>query len=232
MQHALDLLKFGNGVDREVQALLKELEKDVVAALAARLALIDERGFDLGPATTARLQQTIVEIRQLVEPIYGQTREVLEARLIDLASAEIEYTAKALTKAGVQTNTNAVLASPTRLRSIVTERPLDGKLLAPFIQNAADGTAGRIEEQLRLGIAQGETIDAMVRRIRGTRAAGFKDGVFETSRRSARAIVRTAVTHVSNHSQMEMFAANADLILAWEFLATLDSRTTIICAQQ
>lgn len=229
IEHAVSLLKYANGLDKEIQALLATLEKDVAERLAARLATIDVRGHDLGPTVTARLNKTLAEIRELNGKVYGEAHSRLKRNLSALASDEIQYTAKALS-AAYDIEAQAAVASPQRLRSIVSERPLNGKLLESFVKGAEAGTINRIEEQIRIGIAQGESIDKMVRRIRGTKANGYRDGVMEVSKRSATAIVRTSVTHVSNHSQMETFLKNSNLIEGWEFLATLDSRTTLPCA--
>ena len=48
------------------------------------------------------------------------------------------------------------------------------------------------------GVVQGEDVDTLVRRIRGTRAQRYADGVMEVNRRGAEAMVRTAVAEVLN----------------------------------
>lgn len=81
-----------------------------------------------------------------------------------------------------------------------------------------------------MGFVEGETIDQMVRRLRGTRALGYADGLMEIDRRGAEALVRTAVNHTANYARQAVFEANPDLIEEWEFVATLDGRTTLTCA--
>ena len=222
MMHAIFLQRYSNGVDREIQKLLLRLEKDVSEKLGQRLATIDKRGHDLGPTVTKRLEKTIDEIRELNSGVYDQTKVKLEKRLTELAEAEMDYTGKALRKSGVTTAT-AAIASPQRLKSIVSERPIMGKLLEPFVREKSAGTIGRIEEVIRGGMATGKSLDEMVREIRSDKTMGV-------SKRAATALVRTSVTHVSNHAQMETFLQNSGVVKGWEFLATLDTRTTIICA--
>lgn len=229
VQHALHLLAYGNGVNRDIQKLLSGLERDVAEKLAQRIATIEERGHDLGPTTTKRLNQTLDEIRALNGAVYGKVEAELTDQLEKLAKTEIKYAGDALRKAtGI--NTSAAVASPERLRAIVVERPIQGKLLSSFVKGAQAGTLDRVEGVIRSGMASGQTVDQMVRAIRGSKAANYSDGVMATSRRSAEALVRTSVTHVANQAQMESFKRNSSIIRGWQFVATLDSRTTLVCA--
>lgn len=229
VQHALHLLRYGNGVNRDIQKLLAGLERDVAEKLAQRIATIEERGHDLGPTVTKRLNQTLDEIRALNGAVYGKVEAELTDQLEKLAKTEIKYGADALRKAtGIKTS--AAVASPERLRAIVVERPIQGKLLSSFVKGAEAGTLDRVEGVIRSGMATGQTVDQMVKAIRGTKAANYADGTMATSRRSAEAIVRTSVTHVANSAQMESFKRNSNIIRGWQFVATLDSRTTLICA--
>lgn len=229
IQHALHLLKAGNGIERDILKLLAESERDIVAKLAQRMALIEERSFDLGPKTTERLNAMLGEIRTLNTQVYSKAHDELKRQLTDLADNELEHHAKALSAAtGIKAQ--AKVASPTLLKSIVSERPLEGRLLASWFKGAEAGSADRVEAEIRKGITQGHSIDKMVSAIRGTKAGGYRDGVMEVSRRSAQAIVRTSVSHVNNQAQQETWKQNSDLVKGWTFVATLDSRTTIVCA--
>jgi SPP1 gp7 family putative phage head morphogenesis protein len=70
----------------------------------------------------------------------------------------------------------------------------------------------------------------MVRRLRGTKAAGFTDGVLQVARHDAERIVRTAVNHVSAHARQAVFESNQNMIKGVQWVSTLDSRTSQICA--
>ncbi|GGD64666.1 hypothetical protein GRI62_11840 [Erythrobacter arachoides] len=221
IRHAIYRLRYANGVDEEIQKLLDRLERKVAQQIGQRLADIDERGNDLGPATTRRLNQLFEEISAINADVYGVAHDRLKANLIDLAEEEMEFAAKAVSNAtGIRAQ--AALASPTRLASIVTDRPIQGKLLASFFKGAEAGTMNRIEEAIRDGMATGKGLEKIVREVR-KEAIGM-------SKRSASAIVRTSITSISNHAQMEAFKRNQRVIKAWMFNAILDSKTTPICA--
>jgi hypothetical protein len=82
---------------------------------------------------------------------------------------------------------------------------------------------------MRSGVLRGETVDQLARRVRGTKANGFKDGVMQASRAQATALVRTSVQTVSNAARAEVFNANKDVIRGQQHLSTLDPRTCPIC---
>ena len=100
-------------------------------------------------------------------------------------------------------------------------------------------------EQMRLGIAQGETNQQIVTRLIGTPtgqrktitvADGSKKsirlrsgGVMGVSKREATALVRTSTQTVSNNVLHATYLENDDIIAAVEVLVTLDGRTTLIC---
>lgn len=54
-------------------------------------------------------------------------------------------------------------------------------------------------------------------------------GVFDVSRREAEALVRTAIQNVSNEVLEQTYEANSDVLRGYQWLATLDTRTSPIC---
>jgi SPP1 gp7 family putative phage head morphogenesis protein len=88
-----------------------------------------------------------------------------------------------------------------------------------------------VEGAIRVGYAQGQTTEEIVKVIRGTKAANFSDGILGgVAKREGSAIVRTSIQQVSNQAQQAVYEANSDLVEAYEFIATLDDKTTTQCA--
>jgi SPP1 gp7 family putative phage head morphogenesis protein len=229
IQHAVLIQRYGTGVADRIVRLLNSADADIVEKLAARLATIEERGFDMGKATTARLQAMLDEVRALNTAIYAQVADALTDELVDFSTAEAGFQRQAIiTSVGADLATT--IPAPARLRAIVTEVPMEGRLLSSWAEGMEAGRIERISQAVRLGMTQGEGTDAIVRRIRGTKAARYTDGVLDISRRSAQAIVRTSVNHVSNVAAQATWKENSHLVKGWQYLATLDSRTTVTCA--
>ena len=70
----------------------------------------------------------------------------------------------------------------------------------------------------------------MARNIAGSAANDYKDGIFETSRRSAVNMARTLTNAIANNAKETFYRENSDVLEGVEILATLDGRTCPVCA--
>lgn len=229
IRHAVAIARYGNGLSDKLVRLLNSADKEILAKLASGLAEIDERGQFLSASARKHLASLLDEIRALNTAIYEQLSDALVSELGDFGAGEAEFQRKALVSSiGVDLSTK--LPSAARMRAIITEVPMDGHLLKGWTDKMEQGRIDRITQALRTGMVQGETTDQLVRRIRGTKAKQYSDGILDISRRSTQSIVRTAVSHISNATAQETWKANEHVIKGWQFVATLDSRTTIGCS--
>ncbi len=229
IRHAIELGRYGNGLSNRIVSLLNSADADILEKLAGRLAAIEERGLDIGPATTKRLNQMLEELRALNGAIYEQVHDALSDELTDFASGEAAFQKAALDSA-IAVDVATTMPAPAMLRAIVEQAPMEGRLLKGWTTGMEQGRIERINQAIRLGLVQGESTDKIVARIRGTKAARYTDGVLDISRRSAQSTVRTATTHVSNQAAQHTWKANSNVVKGWQFVSTLDSRTTVTCA--
>lgn len=226
VRRQIALQRYGNGVVRDVMALLNEAEEDLIAQ-------IRKRG-DRGPWTTARLKAVLAEIGDMTFQAYAEAGKVVKKEMNAFADHEAEATASMI-ETQLPATFSITRPSAAQLAELVNKEPItvgpDKKLLLEEIfTGLAAGKEERIRGAVRLGILEGETVDQMVRRLRGTRAARFTDGIMEVDRRGAAAMVRTIVNHVSNGAAQRTFAENLDVVKGWRLIVTLDGRTTLICS--
>lgn len=80
----------------------------------------------------------------------------------------------------------------------------------------------RIDSIIRKGIAEGQTEKAIADSV-------SKEG-FNITRNQAKGLVVTATTSVYAQADQAVYAANEKLIQGWQYVATLDARTTPTCA--
>jgi SPP1 gp7 family putative phage head morphogenesis protein len=111
------------------------------------------------------------------------------------------------------------------------ENPIQatGEMLFPFVNEWPERDALRVANIVQRGWAQGRTVSEMVREVVGTKAAGYADGVLEVSRQHAATVIQTATQHVANAARMEVWESNSDLVKQYQWLSTLDRRTTAQC---
>lgn len=225
IRHQINLGRYASRVVRDILALLNDADKEI-------LAKIISRGED-GTFTAARLKKLLAEIREMTGETYRQAHNELKTAMLDFGTAEAAATAAVLT-AQVPVTFNIVQPTVEQLAAIVSKAPVtvgpDKKLLLEEIfDSLAAGKEEAIRGAIRLGMVEGESIDSLVRRLRGTRAGQFKDGVLEAGRRHCEAICRTVVNHTSNQAMQLTYKANSAVVKGWVFLATLDGRTSIQC---
>jgi SPP1 gp7 family putative phage head morphogenesis protein len=125
-----------------------------------------------------------------------------------------------------------------RVRAILNSQPFEGALLREWSQGLEATTVRRVRQQVRLGMTNEETLDEIVRRVRGRHSGGFtsagrpvfQGGVWGATTRDAQSVVRSAVSFVNAESHMETYKANERFIETLVFTATLDERTSDICS--
>jgi hypothetical protein len=117
-------------------------------------------------------------------------------------------------------------------KRIIDAEPFQGAVLKDWAAEQKRKTVFRVGQQVKLGVANGETLDQIIRRVRG-RSAGrrgqYVGGVLETTTREASAIVRTAVSEVATHATFGTYEANDSLLDGYTLVVTFDGRTSPIC---
>lgn len=226
--HQIYLQRYGGGVARKVIALLNRVDADLYRQLTEALERLPPERF-----TVQRLDQMLVQVQQLNAAAYRAAGEELDESLLELAGYEASWQHRSISSVlpkvvAEQLPLSTITAAQAHAAAMA--RPFQGKLLREALAGIEQARAIRIRDTIRMGFVEGQTIDQMVRRLRGTRALGYADGLMEIDRRGAEALVRTAVNHTANYARQALFDANADLIEEWEFVATLDGRTTLTCA--
>lgn len=227
VSHAVGLQRYSNGVVRRIIALLNRSDSDIVAKLTVALERAPES------FNAARLEKLLESVRNLNGQVYERIGTQLERELRDLVAYEASFQQRIFTgtlPAQVVASVGVASVNVEQVAAAALSRPFQGVLLREAIKGLSDDRAAAIRNAVRMGVVEQETTQQIVRRIRGTKALGYKDGLMEVSRRNAEAIVRTAVTHTQNYAKQKFYEANSDLVDKWEFKATLDSRTTLTCA--
>lgn len=223
VRHRINLSRYSTGVVRKVIALLNRTEESLIERLART---------DNETLSGARLEAILAELRSIQKEGWALVKARVEGSVSDLAGAESQF---ALRLAGIPIAPDVQFGfSPIppleQIVAAVNARPFQGRFLKDWLAGAEEGAATRVRDTIRQGFVEGRPTADLVRAIRGTKAGQYRDGVMEVSRRGAEAMVRTALTHTANVAAQAAWEANSDIVKEWRFVATLDSRTTLICA--
>ena len=117
-----------------------------------------------------------------------------------------------------------------------------GKVVEKAFRGIAESQADFISREVRVGITEGESMTKIAKRLRGrlqfgknqemtARAQALAGGSgMKLANNQVQTIVRTSVNQVQNAVNQATYSANQNVTKKYEYVATLDSRTTTLCA--
>lgn len=217
IRHQIKVLRFSEGQAQQAASLLAASDLELVALLETGLT----------DTSRHRIEKLLRDVRSMRAATAEQVRQELQSDLSELAVMESDWETSMLTASSPVPYT--FHGASTATLKAVSSSPINGVPLEGWLSSMEANDISRIEQQINLGVLQGETISQMVGRIRGTKAAGYADGVLNTTRREAEMIARTATNHISNAARQSTWDANADIISGVRWVATLDGRTSSTC---
>lgn len=226
IRHQTYLIRYSNGLSKEMISLLDETEKDLLAKIVKFLH--DNPNGLNKPKAWNRLAELANYLKTIRSDSWDQITEKSIEQLQELALVDADFVKYAI-ESPLPVVLNTILPSAALLKSIVESRPFEGKLLKDHIAKLADEDVARIVNAVKVGMTQGESMQQMINRVIGSKSAKGSDGMTQMSRNQIDALIRTAVMHVSNHTHDEYIMANTDIIKQERFHATLDGRTTALC---
>lgn len=225
LRHQVYVERFKKGRLTELSVFLATLMDDVSALLGQRLT--DVR--TANTVNTQRLQQLLRDMQRVSDQAAAEITGTMRQQLKDLALYETGYLATAVaTIVPVAISFQAV--APVQLWAAVNARPFEGRLIEEWFTDYTAIQRDRLTQAVRMSVVEGETVDQTIRRIRGTKTMGHKDGIVQgITRRSAEALARTAISHVVTAARQTTLAENQDVVKGVLWRSTLDSRTSEIC---
>ena len=224
VSHAIAIERYKAGV---VRRMIAELDR----ANARIVKLIEARGPD-GTMTAYRQEQLLLKIREMTKVAYVKYGEALRGELKELAAYEIDFQVRMIESAipgTITTFLDFYVPATTTVYSAAMSQPFQGRLLREWYQGLSAKQGVDIKSAIRAGVTNGETVQQIVNRVRGTKANRYRDGVLAMQRRHAEAITRTAVNHTVTRAREQTYKANEDLIKGVQWISTLDDRTTLEC---
>ena len=224
--HQARLQVIGSNWGEEINNALGSTEKKFLEKLQKEL-----KNFDFIPNQKKTLEQLKKINEKLIKiraQAFSDAQKNVENESKKLAENESKW-AKRVSKE-MTGEKNLKEPSETSLSRVVENSLSSGRTLQQWFLKIAADDAARIETVIRQGVSSGWTIDQIANNIAGTAKNGYKDGVFNTTRREAVNMARTVCNGIANSAKLAFYQANDDVIIGIEILATLDGRTCPVCA--
>ena len=226
-------------LSRRVLSLLIELERD----LRGQIASVDPTGVTTPSGRARRLEALLTETRTEIRRVYRRIAVLSETELSELVRLEARATRDLLRDSGAQVGYTLQPSLPSRgfLENLAVDQLVIGEPLRDWWERQSATLQASVARELRLGLAAGETVDQLARRLnpdafgrlqRASRLnpdANEARGVMISARRNARTLAITAANNAGNRGRLAVYEANQDTIRALQHLSRLDARTTQIC---
>ena len=221
-RHAVYVQRFAGHLANLFDPYLAQLQREL------KIIMIDAPE---GMTDIRRINRLLAEYKIEAAAIYGEyNSNILLAQLKEFAGDEASWQAIALDKAIDSSSITLATASTSQAWAAVIAEPLvfpdsDGvKMLQPFVKGWESKQIEKVSDIIRTGFVTGRTNAQITQDIAGK--GGYLDN---QNRKSIKSMVRTATTHTSNLARQATFEANNDVILGYEWVSTLDNRTSSVC---
>lgn len=222
IRHQVYLQGLSKNEANKAKALLK---RTVELRIAKRLA----------KANTARgrkhLLAVLRDVKAIIDKGYDPVIASMQQSVANMANYEIAFQISLFHSLPIDINLTA--PSPNQIAAAVKSRPFQGRLLREVWKGPEGLKAkayARARDTIRQAFIDGTPTPALVREFVGTKALAYKNGQFNTNKRAIEAVVRTALNHTAATAKTELYKANTDIIKQIQWVSTLDSKTSLICA--
>lgn len=215
ISHQIWLQRTASGEVKDLAPFIQEMRDEI----KRQVLLFGDDG-----RSTARLNKLLRDLEEALTGLTGDWQTALTEDLKELAAYEAEWNVKTLTA-----NVNAEFVTPTAEQVwaaaefqplSLSNKPVD---FTKLMDGWGETEVSRLVTGVKMGFVQGQTTRQIVKNVVG---AG---GLADISERNAATVIRTALSHISNEARNETYRQNDDIIEKYEWVSTLDSRTSTIC---
>src|ERR1700733_9800981 len=185
IQRRLLLFRHETTIRGEINKLLDKLD----AAIRAKIVAVAPNEPARTAFKTMRVMDLIDQVETTIADAYKGIWDYHRGELAGMAEAEAVYLVQQV---------NGLIGSDLAgvkfgaWTSMVRSTLMTGAPLADWWEGQSQATKDRFSQQMRMGLLQGDSDEDLIKRVRGTREMGFRDGMMEVSRRAAKILVRGA----------------------------------------
>lgn len=224
---ALDVVRMTSATTKKVLKLLSALEDDITQELVTA----DVMGVQMTFYQRARLNALLKEVKALATKVYRSAQNMVNQDMMD-AAREVGNQSVDLLNGVIGVAIAKASLPPSFLENLVSDTLVEGAPSAEWWDRQPPQLVQKFSDQMRIGMAKGETVDQLIQRVRGVPARNgqmAKAGIMSVQKHQAAALVRTSMQTVTNQTRLEAWQQNSDIVKGVLWVATLDNRTTPIC---
>ncbi len=214
-RHQVFVMRYSQGRER----LADEYVEKLIEAVTERL------GADIATVSPARLDQIIAEVAEDIKVRSAEYETSVVDEMLEFIGYQSDFNVNLLdfnVDAEVVTPALGVLQAAMLLRRMPLE-PTKSYTVNEALQEYSSRKSRQIIQTVRDGVTLGQTSQEITKNI--------KD-LTKTQQRQAATLARTIANYVSIQAREVVMRENSDITDSYKWIATLDSRTSLICASR
>lgn len=213
-RHQVFVQRYARGREREAERYISRLIDGVVNQLGRD---------DLTNYSRARLDRLLSDLYAYMDEISTSYSGQIFLDISEFSEYESEFTLNVLER---EVNFDFALPAPTQIQAaiytdVMQLEPTKGYTIRDALAEFSTRKQNQIVQQIRDGVVLGQTIDQVASSI---------TSLAPVQKRQAATLARTITNRVSIKARETTMRANADVVDSYKWVATLDSRTSLICA--
>ena len=213
-RHQIFILRYAKGREREAARVI---------ASAIRNGI--ERLENLDVTNAAAAQAVIRDLYEYLVEINDEYSTEFIAEMRDFVEYEAGVSTRIMSNA---VNINLQAPAPMQIQqavfgNIMTIEPQKGYTIGDALRRFGTNNAEKVATVAREGILLGKSNDEI--------AADILD-IIPTQERKAATLARTITNHTATSARNETMKEHSDVVDGYKWIATLDSRTSLICASR
>lgn len=228
--HSLFISRYSKNVATRMVNVLDQMDSILSEKLFT--AISDLKDIQEETFTTRRLESFLVYVKAINQQAVSSLMTALDSEIQAFCSHESSWQYNlfdSLLVDAVKRRYPLAGMTQEQVYAAAMSQPFQGRLLREWVSTIEDDRMDRLSNTVRYGYLEGETTEQIIRRVRGTKAKNYKDGILEQGRHNTTAIVRSAIGHVSAVTRQKFSENNADIVKGKIWRSTLDNKTTSQC---
>lgn len=218
-RHQIFVQRYAGGLVNKIEDNLNDLQKELIDIVSVK---------DL----TRLSYPNRLKLIKILKEVYGvrisEIRDLVMNELTDFTSYEAQFAFNSLT-AAIATTTALSLPSDTQIKAILEGKYLESKpgnrtlTIKKAFDNFTTSKGKQIGNLVVEAVSQGLTTQQAINKMK------IQD---KKVRREAETLIRTSTNAISNEARRLTYNSNSKFMKGLKYIATLDTRTTIICGSR
>lgn len=214
-RHQIFIQRYAKGREQQAIDTINRIKETVQGRLTENLDTMSK----------ARLDRLLIDLKQLSNGLYNDLADDIMKELIDFTDYEVGFTQRMLNSNIVG---ETVLPNPELIQSaiytnVMKLEPTKNYSISSILSEFSLKKANQITQTITDGVIIGDTTPDIVNSL---------TNLFRLQSNQAATLARTITNHVATQAREAVYRQNRDIMEGYEWVATLDSRTSLICASR